>query len=115
MKTGLVPSTRPALPAGLTALAVAVSALFCPPPACAEPVTVDFESLASMTYWSGNPVPSATRLSTALLDSYGVVLSSESVNPYVAVVNLGVGHAPSGHNGIGGVGQPEIQRVLAGG
>jgi hypothetical protein len=66
----------------------------------ASTVTLNFDSLPSMDYFSGAPIPAAAQLSTQYLDTYGV--SFTSVNPYVAVVNLGVGHATSGTNGIGG-------------
>jgi len=48
-------------------------------------------------------VPVAAQLSEQLLRSHGVVFTSESGMPYVAVVNLGLGHATSGTNGMGGV------------
>jgi len=70
-------------------------------PASAELVTIDFESLPAMnTFVSGNLIPAEARLHDQLLASHGVLFSSGSA--YVAVVPLGVGHATSGSNGIGG-------------
>jgi hypothetical protein len=46
------------------------------------------------------PVPEESRLSNQLVSVFGVSFSSG--NSYVAVVNLGPGHATSGINGIGG-------------
>jgi hypothetical protein len=68
----------------------------------AQPVTIDFESFTGMTFFSGNPVPAPSQLSSQLLLTSGLTFSSEST-PYVAVVALGGGHATSGINGIGGV------------
>lgn len=62
--------------------------------------TLDFENLDSMTFMSGNPIALHARLSDAFLYTHGVRFNSGS--PYVAVVGLGVGHATSGTNGIGG-------------
>lgn len=67
----------------------------------AQIVTLDFEGLPAMTYLSGNPVPSEARLSDHYLSTYGIRFHSTS--DYVAVINLGLGHATSGTNGIGGV------------
>jgi len=53
-----------------------------------------------MTFIAGNPIPPEARLSDAFLLTHGVRFSSGS--PYVAVVDLGIGHATSGTNGIGG-------------
>jgi len=69
----------------------------------AQTVTIDFENLASMDFITGNPVPTSAQLSDQLLTTHGVRFSSESTQPYVAVVSLGAGHATSGTNGIGGV------------
>jgi len=63
-------------------------------------LTLDFEDIEAMTFMTGNPIPARARLSDAYLDTHGVRFSSGS--PYVAVVDLGVGHATSGTNGIGG-------------
>ena len=72
-------------------------------PTNGELVTVDFESLTGMTYMPGNAVPAFARLSNQLASAQGVIFSSKSGAPYVAVVELGYGHATSGRNGIGGV------------
>jgi len=66
----------------------------------ARAILIDFEGLSSMTYLGGSPVPTSTRLSTQLLETFGVRFTS--TDPYVAVVALGSGHATSGVNGIGG-------------
>jgi len=61
---------------------------------------IDFESplpggLTPMsTYWSGNPVPSNSII-TNQYSNLGIIFDN------VVLVNLGVGHAPSGGNGIG--------------
>ena len=62
--------------------------------------TLDFENVDSMTFMSRNPIPPSARLSDTYLYTHGVRFSSGS--PYVAVVDLGDGHATSGTNGIGG-------------
>ena len=69
-------------------------------PVSADQVVIDFESLTGMWYASRQPIPVEARLSDQLVSTYGVRFSSGS--PYVAVVNLGIGHATSGSNGIGG-------------
>ncbi|HEU0009438.1 MAG TPA: PEP-CTERM sorting domain-containing protein [Verrucomicrobiae bacterium] len=61
--------------------------------------TIDFESLAGMDN-AIVPVPAASQLSDQFLSTLGVSFSSGS--PYVAVVNLGLFHATSGINAIGG-------------
>jgi hypothetical protein len=63
-------------------------------------LVIDFEGLNGMTYLGGSSIPSASRLSTQLLQTQGVKFSS--TDPYVAIVQLGTGHATSGVNGIGG-------------
>jgi hypothetical protein len=69
---------------------------------------INFESVPGVTPVNGflnfTPVPANARLNTQLLSTYGVRFRSESPNPdYVALIQLGVGHAPSGSNGIGGI------------
>jgi hypothetical protein len=67
----------------------------------AEPIVLDFEGLTAMPHTSiQTPIPLQARLSDAFLPIHGVKFSSGS--PYVAVVDLGLGHATSGVNGIGG-------------
>lgn len=61
--------------------------------------TIDFESLPGMPN-AIVPVPTASQLSDQFLSTFGVSFSSGS--PYVAVVDLGFGHATSGINAIGG-------------
>jgi hypothetical protein len=70
------------------------------PRAADEPIVIDFEAFYGMSYFSGQPIPEAARLSDELAATYGVLFSSGA--EYVAVVDLGVGHATSGTNGIGG-------------
>lgn len=66
----------------------------------ARAILIDFEGLSSMTFYGGSPVPASARLSTQLLETFGVKFAS--TDPYVAVVAMGSGHATSGVNGIGG-------------
>ena len=56
-----------------------------------------------MSLFSFSPVPPESMLSNQLVSTYGTVFTSESANHYMAVVNLGAGHAPSGTNGFGPV------------
>src|SRR5437016_9782640 len=59
-----------------------------------------------VAFLDGMPVPLDARLGTQLQLSDGVSFSSiagSSIVGYVALVNLGSGHATSGVNGIGGV------------
>lgn len=65
----------------------------------AHAVLIDFEGLNGMPN-DGSPIPTASRLSTQLLQTRGVKFSS--TDPYVAIVQLGTGHATSGVNAIGG-------------
>ncbi len=69
-------------------------------PAAGEPVLIDFEVFDAMDFWSGQPIPEAARLSDGVAATHGVLFVSGA--EYVAVVALGVGHATSGTNGIGG-------------
>ncbi len=69
----------------------------------AQIVTVDFEELSGISFFSGSPVPLSAHLGTGLLSTMGVSFRCESGIPYVAVVNLGAGHATTGINGIGAV------------
>jgi len=67
----------------------------------AELMIIDFEGFGTMPFFDvQNPIPPHARLSDAFLFTHGVRFSSGS--PFVAVVDLGVGHATSGTNGIGG-------------
>ena len=68
-----------------------------------QPVTVDFESFSGMSFFGGTPVPGSAQLSNHLLSSHGLLFSSDSASPFVAVVALGANHATSGINGIGGI------------
>jgi hypothetical protein len=69
--------------------------------ASAAPIVLDFEGLPSMPLFPvGAPVPANAQLSNQFLATSGVSFSSGS--PYVAVVELGLGHATSGVNGISG-------------
>jgi hypothetical protein len=60
------------------------------------------------TFFDGTPVPVEARLSNQLQLSEGVSFSSTP--GYVALVNLGVGHATSGVSGIGGVNAADALR-----
>ena len=80
---------------------LAMAGLVLPPLASAEiPVVIDVEGLVAMGYVSRQPIPPEARLSDQMLAVHGVLFSSGA--PYVAVVNLGLGHATSGVNGMGG-------------
>jgi hypothetical protein len=62
--------------------------------------TINFDSFAAVPLNTGTPVTAASQLGSQLL---GLGVRFSSFSNYVAVVNLGVGHATSGANGIGGV------------
>lgn len=65
---------------------------------------IDFETVPGVTpmsFFSGTPVPSGAELTNQLQLSDGVSFTSGP--GYVALVLLGIGHATSGSNGIGGV------------
>jgi hypothetical protein len=65
------------------------------------PIVINFDGLSAMPFSDiQSPIPPNAQLSDAFLFTQGVRFSSGS--PYVAVVDLGVGHATSGTNGIGG-------------
>jgi hypothetical protein len=82
--------------------AVALAVAFaCARIASADNTVIDFEAFPGMSFFGGTPVAAESQLSNQLQDSYGVLFSS--VQPWVAVVNLGPGHATSGNNGIGPV------------
>lgn len=70
------------------------------------PITIDFETVPDVTpsaaFNVGDSVPATARLSDQLLATYGVLFASLQ-QPYVALVELGTGHAVSGKNGIGAV------------
>jgi hypothetical protein len=70
-------------------------------PGVSQAVTIDFDSLSGMPNSSGAAVPGPNQLSTQFHLATGAVFTSGE--NYVAVVNLGLGHAFSGLNGIGGV------------
>ncbi len=69
---------------------------------------IDFESplpgglVANGSFASGAPV-SANAEITNQYESLGVLLSTVNGSNYVALIDLGTGHAPSGTNGIGPV------------
>src|SRR2546427_3762709 len=91
------------------ALAVLVPALVLASGERAGAGVITFESVPGVTgmaFLDGMPVPLDARLGTQLQLSDGVSFSSiagSSIVGYVALVNLGSGHATSGVNGIGGV------------
>ena len=69
----------------------------------AQPVTIDFQGLAPMAAVPGSPVPLASQLSDQFLSSHGLLFQSESVSPYVALVDLGgggvgIGSVDDNHN-----------------
>ncbi|HEY2882601.1 MAG TPA: hypothetical protein VGJ15_09210 [Pirellulales bacterium] len=71
---------------------------------CTAAVTIDFETVPGVTavgFSAGTGVPPSGQLSSQLL-SDGVVFGSTTAQ-YVALVDLGSGHATSGVQGIGGV------------
>ena len=86
------------------ALAVMVPAIVLASGERAGADVITFETvpgLTAMGFLDGTAVPSDARLSSQLQLSQGVSFSS--IAGYVALVNLGIGHATSGLNGIGGV------------
>jgi hypothetical protein len=62
---------------------------------------INFDDLPATNYVSGHVVEPFARLSDQYQSTLGVTFSSSA--GYVAVVNLGLGSATSGTNGIGGV------------
>jgi RHS repeat-associated protein len=80
------------------------SILIQPIPANRSRLSIDFEGIpATPSFLEGSTVPPEAMLSDRFfLTTHGVIFRSENV-PTVAVVNLGVGHATSGRNGIGGM------------
>ena len=66
--------------------------------------TITLEGLpAAPSFIEGSTIPAADTLSDQLLHTDGVEFRSGSGVPYIAVVTLGLGHATSGTNGIGGM------------
>jgi hypothetical protein len=85
----------------IVAVVIPVFWVFVAGQASAELMVIDFEGLGAMPFFDiQNPIPPSAQLSDAFLSTHGVRFSSGS--PYVAVVDLGDGHATSGANGIGG-------------
>jgi hypothetical protein len=85
----------------IVAVVIPVFWMFVAGQARAQLRVIDFEGLAAMLFLDINdPIPPSAQLSDAFLFTHGVKFSSGS--PYVAVVDLGVRHATSGTNGIGG-------------
>ena len=75
----------------------------------AQRTTIDFEGLpAAPSFIEGSTIPLADTLSDQLLQTDGVEFRSGSGVPYIAVVTLGLGHATSGTNGIGGMSSATI-------
>jgi hypothetical protein len=71
-------------------------------------ITLDFESVPGVTpdpdFGDGGSAPASARLNNQLLSTFGVLFRTEIPNPdYIALINLGVGHATSGSIGIGSV------------
>lgn len=63
-------------------------------------IMLSFEEFTGMSNSPGSFIPLTARLSDQYLAAHGLVFSS--VSPYVAVVNIGVGHAADGRNALGG-------------
>ena len=85
----------------IVAVVMPIFWMFAAGQARAELMSIDFEGFATMPFFDiKNLIPPHARLSDAFLFTHGVRFSSGS--PFVAVVDLGVGHATSGTNGIGG-------------
>ncbi len=70
--------------------------------------TIDFEGLAGAGFNEGGTIFPEDTLSDHFLRTDGVTFRSGSGVPYIAVVNLGLGHAPSGTIGIGGMSSATI-------
>lgn len=85
----------------LTCILAMLGVILTPILASAIPLTIDFDSLPGMSNSPGSPVPLSSQLSNQLQPTTGAVFSSTA--GYVAVVDLGLGHAISSTNGIGGV------------
>jgi len=85
----------------IVAVVMPVFWMFVADQASAQLMHIDFEGFSAMPFLDiQHPIPPNARLSDAFLFTHGVRFSSGS--PFVAVVDLGVGHATSGTNGIGG-------------
>jgi RHS repeat-associated protein len=80
-----------------------ITALETPLPAPNRPLhTLDFEGIpAAPSFIEGSTIPANDTLSDRFLTTDGVTFRSGSGVPYIAVVDLGFGHATSGTNGIG--------------
>jgi hypothetical protein len=76
---------------------VATTLLFATPLASASTIVLNFDDLSAMGFGAGTPIPVSAQLSTLYRNTFGVSFTSGS--PYVAVVNLGFGHATSGTPG----------------
>jgi len=84
---------------GVLALLVAAG------PVAADVVTINFDDLPGMPNTPGDTIPTQSQLSDHFAN-LGVLFSSGE--SFVAVVDLGQGHATSGTNGIGGSRPPGI-------
>lgn len=85
----------------LTLLSLAAACSLASAPARGALVTIDFEGLKGMSFQPSPQVERFAELSDFYLASDGLLLTSTA--GFVALVELGEGHAPSGVNGIGGV------------
>ena len=83
----------------MIAMMMLLCVLFVGECAWGENVVLDFDDHWSEGYWPGSAIPPNSRLSDDYLETYGVRFRSEN-NDYVAVVNMGWGHAVSGANAI---------------
>ncbi len=89
------------------------SVLIQPIPTNRNRLTLDFEGIpATPSFAGGSTVPPEAKLSDRFLSTHGVNFRSEDI-PTIAVVNLGVGHATSGRNGIGGMGSTTTIRYAS--
>jgi hypothetical protein len=68
-----------------------------------QPRTViDFEGLPSVSGPTGTSIPEYAQLGDQLAETHGVIFSTVGGSPYVVVAKLGLNHAASGTNAIGG-------------
>ena len=66
----------------------------------AAPIILSFENIPGMPNAAGSPIPAASQLSNQYQPIFGVSFSSGS--PYVGVLYMAPGDAPSGSNVVGG-------------
>ena len=76
--------------------------VYTPTPPPLPRTVINFEGLSSVSGPSGTTIPEEAQLGNQLAESHGVVFSTVGGSPYVVVAKLGLDHAASGTNGIGG-------------